>query len=304
MRNAWEDIRESEFSDSLQNMYSEKLFEYYLKNPSTKTGENAFAQAFMMWGNTGNSDHLSKAFDTLNYNAELWRMIIMPLGNIYHRNEDLGAQAYNELLEYLSTRLTDAKSKSEVLLAQLRGSSREDIPDETAIEIARQLVELDADEFYVNQGLGFLHELESLNIGQKAPDFQAHTIDGQELSLADLVGQYVLLEFWATWCGPCLPEIPHLKSLHENYDQDNFKIVGISLDRDKETLIDFIQDREMTWVQIFEEDGWEGELPRLYNVAGIPRMYLLDPNGIIIEKDLRGEEMISKVESLIGEQQN
>lgn len=304
MRTAWEDIQESGFSDSLQNIYSEMFFEYYLNNPSTKTGEKAFAQAFLMWGNTGNSDHVSKALSTLNYNSELWRMIINPLGNIFHRNDDLEAQAYNELLKYLSTRLTEPKSKSAVLLTQLRINSRKDEPNETSIEIARQLVELDANEFYVNQGLGFLHELESLNIGQKAPDFHAHTIDGQKLSLTDLEGQYVLLEFWATWCGPCIPEIPHLKSLHENYGRDNLKIVGISLDRDEETLIDFIQDREITWVQIFEEDGWQGELTRLFNVSGIPRMYLLDPEGIIVGRDLRGEEMVSKVEDLMDEQQN
>jgi len=304
MRSAWDDIRQSKYSDSLQNMYSEELFEYYLKNPETKTGENAFFQTFLMWGNTGKSDLVEKALESLAYDSHLWRYVISPLGNIYAKNEDLSIDAYGELLEYLSARLTHPRSKSEVLLAQLRSSAREEIPDEQAIKIARQLVEINEAEFYVTQGLGFLHEIESLNIGQKAPDFQVQTNDGHQLSLTDLEGQYVLFEFWASWCGPCIPEIPYLKNLHEKYQNDNFTIVGISMDRDKETLINFIEEREMEWIQVYEEEGWEGKLPRLFNVSGIPRMYLLDPNGNIIAKDLRGEEMVSKVESLMDKQQS
>ncbi|MFU8859460.1 MAG: TlpA family protein disulfide reductase [Cyclonatronaceae bacterium] len=98
----------------------------------------------------------------------------------------------------------------------------------------------------MHQALGYLHLLESLKIGQDAPDFQARTIVGDDVSLSDLRGNVVLLEFWATWCGPCLPEIP-----------------------------------------------------KLYNVAGIPRLYLIGPDGKIIARDLRGEQMIEKTGSFM-----
>lgn len=304
MNKAWQEIQEAEMSYSLQDIYSVEFYNYYLENQDTETGGKAFAQAFTMWGNTGNSSYVNEALETLEYDSELWRMIILPMGGIYFKNEDLGISKYYELLEYLAENLSEPKSRSEVLLELLRRESRQDDSKETAIELARELVELNAHEFYVNQGLGFLHEFESLNIGQKAPDFEAETLNGDQISLSHLKGQYVLLEFWATWCGPCIPEIPHLKSLYEDYQNENFSIVGISLNRDKDTLVDFINEREMQWPQIYVEDGWESELPRLFNVAGIPRMYLLDPDGNILERDLRGEEMISKVESLMNDIEN
>jgi len=304
MRSAWEKIREAEFSDSLQNAYATEFYYYFKENQESETAGKALGQAFMMWGNTGKSDFLNEALQTLNYDSESWRLIILPMSNIYARNQELEMSEYYDLLEYLSENLTESKSRSEVLLELLRRKSdREDSKNE-AVELARELVELDADQFYVTQGLGFLHEFESLNIGQKAPDFEFQTIDGDNISLSSLEGQFVILEFWATWCGPCIPEIPHLKDLYKNYQNNDFTIVGISLDRDKETLINFIDEREMEWPQIYIEDGWEGELPRLFNVSGIPRMYLLDPEGNIVGRDLRGEEMISKVESIIAEQQN
>ena len=303
MNKAWEEIRGSEKSDSLQNVYSSEFYKYYKEDPDTETGKKAFVQAFLMWGNTGKSEYLNEALQTLDNDSELWRLIILPMANIYGRNQELEMSEYYDLLEYLSENLTESKSRSEVLLKLLRRKSDQKDPKNEAVGLARELVELNAHEFYVTQGLGFLHEFESLNIGQKAPDFEFQTIDGDDISLSSLEGQYVILEFWATWCGPCIPEIPHLKSLYESYQNDEFTVIGISLDRDKEILMKFIEDREMEWPQIYIEDGWEGELLRLFNVSGIPRMYLLDPEGTIIGRDLRGEEMISKVESLIAEQQ-
>ncbi len=304
MNNAWEEIREADFSDSLQNAYSENFYNYYKENPDSETGEKAFSQAFLMWGNTGKSEYLKEALQSLDNDSELWRSIINPMSNIYAKNQELDMSEYYNLIEYLSENLTEPKSRSEVLLKMLRRKSQQEDSKNEAVELARELVELDAHEFYVTQGLGFLHEFESLNIGQKAPDFQSQSISGDDISLDSLEGQFVILEFWATWCGPCLPEIPHLKDLYEKYKNSGFAIVGISLDRDKETLMNFIDEREMEWSQIYIENGWEGELPRLFNVSGIPRMYLLDPEGNIVGRDLRGEEMISKVESLIAEQQN
>lgn len=226
------------------------------------------------------------------------------MSNIFAKDEELSMSEYYDLLHYLSDNLEDQKSRSEVLLELLRWRSAQEDKKSEAVELARELVELDADEFYVNKGLGYLHEFESLNIGQKAPDFTAQTIDGQEISSTDLEGQIVILEFWATWCGPCLPEIPHLKYLYEKYQDNGFTVVGISLDRDKETLVNFIDENEIQWPQVYVEDGWESDLPRKYNVTGIPNMYLLDADGKIIEKNIRGEEMVSTIDNLINESRN
>jgi|GEM_PF-1147425 len=302
MGNAWEDIRQSEFSDSLQNAYSVEFYEYYKNNPNTRTGEKALSEAFMMWSNTGKSELMNEAIRTLDYSSDLWRMVLQPMQNIYARNEELDISEYYDLIEKLPDNLEDSNSRSEALVILLRKKSEQEGSEEEAVKLARTLIELNAREFYVRQGLGYLHEFESLNIGQQAPDFNFQTIDGDEISLGSLQGQYTILEFWATWCGPCIPEIPHLKSLNEKYGDHGFTVIGISLDRDEDTLIDFITENEMPWPQIYVAEGWEAELPRLFNVSGIPRMYLLDPDGIIIDKDLRGEEMVSRIESLMDGQ--
>ena len=300
MDNAWKQIRESRMSDSLQHVYSSEFYHYYLENQDTETGRKALRSAFLMWGNTGHAEHLTDALSTISYDSGLWRYLITSITSIYRRSEELDSADLHEFFDYLADNLLDPKSRSEVLLSKLRMKSRQEEYRDEAVQIARELVEMDAADFYVRQGLGFLHEMESLNIGQKAPEFEAQTIHGEYVSLESLQGNYVLMEFWATWCGPCLPEIPYLKTLQEQYQDRNFKVLGFSLDRDRETLFRFIDEKQMEWPQIFLEDGWEGELARKFNVSGIPRMYLLDPDGTIIARDLRGEEMVSEIEELLG----
>lgn len=304
MNAAWQEIRDAEMSDSLQKIYSDEFFEYFQEHPDTETGEEAFTHAFLMWGNIGRAEYLDEALDNLDYDSHLWQKIIAPMGNIYYGNENLEYDTFHELLEKLSGELTHPESRSEVLLHMLRSEMREDEPGEKAIELARDLVELDAHEFYVEQGLGYLHEIESLNIGQPAPDFEANTISDKVITLEELQGQFVLLEFWATWCGPCFPEIPHLKTLHEKYGEEDLQIIGISLDREIEALTEVIEEEAMEWPQIFVEDGWNGDIPRKYNVSGIPRMYFLDPEGDIAARDLRGEEMVTEIEEMINQYHN
>lgn len=300
MRQAWADIRESESPDSVQIEYSDAFIDYYLKNPNTPTGGRALGQAFMMFGNTGYAERVEEAISSLSYDSSLWRFVVQPLGNVYARNPELEYSDYVAYLEYLNDNLTEPRSRSEVLVRLLDDGLRDEREDQANIRLARELVELNATDWHVQRGLGFLREIQSLNIGQPAPAFKALTLDGSEISLSGLQGNYVLMEFWATWCGPCIPEIPYLKQLHESYGDQNFKIVGVSLDRDKDTLREFIAEREMNWPQIFEEDGWEDEITRAFNVAGIPRMYLIGPEGTIIAKDLRGEEMVAEVRNLLA----
>ncbi|NBB77597.1 MAG: redoxin domain-containing protein, partial [Bacteroidetes bacterium] len=263
MRQAWNDIRESEFSDSLQITYSDAFIDYYLENPDSPTGSRALGQAFLLFGNTGYAERLDEVLGSLTYDSSLWRFIVQPLGNVYGRNPDLAYEDYVSYLDYLEQNLSEPRSRSEVLVRLLDDGLRDKRKDQKNIELARELVELNATDWHVQRGLGFLREIQSLNIGQPAPAFEAMTLDGSEISLTDLKENYVLMEFWATWCGPCIPEIPYLKQLHEEFGDKNFRIIGISLDRDKKTLLDFISDREMEWAQIFQEDGWEDDIPRL-----------------------------------------
>jgi thiol-disulfide isomerase/thioredoxin len=297
---AWIEVRDSGFSDSLQNAYAKDFFEYYLDNKNSVTAEKAFAAAFLMWSNTGEDKYIGDALQSINYDSGIWRQIIRPLANIYARNDDLEFEEYIELLHYLEDELTERKSLSEIYTSLIGHYNREE-EIELVIEYSRKLVELDADEWYVNHGLGYLHEIESLQIGQKPPSFSAITLQGETLTLDDLDGRFVILEFWGTWCGPCIPEIPHLQSLWEKHGEDNLLILGIALDDNEDIVTGFIKERDMTWPQILQTDRYRGELVELFNVVGIPRMYLLNPSGEIVARDLRGEEMVSEVNRLIAE---
>lgn len=299
MDKAWDKLRESNVSDSLQNVYAKEFFVYYQQNPKTKTGKEALSQAFMMWGNTGNARYLNKALETLDYDSEIWGKIINSLRNIYYRNESLEKESYEKLLIELKNKLTDPISKSAVIWDLLRKAKAENKKQE-AITLARQLVEINAADFFVERGLGYLREFKSLNIGQKAPNFSTQTIYEENISLSELHGQYILLDFWATWCSPCLPEIQYLKTLWNQYGGANLKIIGISLDRKKSDLTEYMDEKEIDWPHILENGDFEGKITKMYNVVGIPRTYLINPEGIIVAKDLRGKKMIKKVEEYLN----
>ncbi len=296
----WDEIEKAEFSDSLQNHYAKELFEYYKSHKGTKSAEIAFSSAFLMWGNTGNDEYVDEALDTLGEDSELWVKVVRPLSKIYHRNENLVYDNYIDYLHELEHRITDPVSKSQLLSMLVRYYKDQDKSDR-ARDYAQKMVELDADKFFVDFALKQLHELESLQIGQDAPPFSAQTISGNSLALSELNGEFVLLEFWGTWCGPCKPEIPHLKTLREKHEGKNLKIVGIALDEGENVVQEFTRENEMEWPQILQKERWEGEIVNSYSVLGVPRMYLIDPEGHIVAKDLRGEEMVKQVDKMIAE---
>jgi peroxiredoxin len=128
-------------------------------------------------------------------------------------------------------------------------------------------------------------------VTQKAPDFSGQNYSGKQLSLIDLRGKLVVLDFWATWCGPCRVELPNVLKTYGKYHDKGFEIIGISLDQDQKQLESFVKDKKMTWPQFFDGKGWQNKLAQKYGVNSIPATYLLDGDGKIIAKDLRGEEL-------------
>ncbi len=140
--------------------------------------------------------------------------------------------------------------------------------------------------------------LSSVSVGGIAPDVVLPTPDGAELALSSLRGHYVLIDFWASWCGPCLREAPNVKAIYEKYHDKGFEIYGISLDEDAEAWKAAIEKHGLNWHHVSSLKGWECPVAARYNVTGIPRMYILDPDGKIIAQDLRGEELAAFVASL------
>ncbi len=135
----------------------------------------------------------------------------------------------------------------------------------------------------------------SLVEGTKFPDFDEKDLQGNPLNLGAYRGKVVLVDFWATWCGPCVKELPNVLAAYEKHHVAGFEIVGISLDTDKAKLEKFIETNKMPWQQFFDGKGWENKLAGKYGVNSIPATYLLDGEGKIIAKNLRGEALEAAV---------
>src|SRR4051812_24536454 len=138
-------------------------------------------------------------------------------------------------------------------------------------------------------------EAEKKQIGAPLKDFDEKDLDGKPLSIASRKGKVVLVDFWATWCGPCVAELPNVLKTYEKYHDKGFEIIGISLDSDKDKLTSFIKQKNMTWPQYFDGKGWENKISTQYGIRSIPATYLLDKEGKVLAIGLRGEELEAAV---------
>ncbi len=139
-----------------------------------------------------------------------------------------------------------------------------------------------------------------LKIGQIAPDISLPDPQGTVKTLSSLRGKYILLDFWASWCGPCRFENPNVVRQYQKYKGTDFDILSVSLDSDKQKWLDAIEADGMEWNHISDLKKWESSVVPLYNLAvGIPMTFLLDKNGVIIAKNLRGPDLEKKLEEIL-----
>jgi peroxiredoxin len=219
--------------------------------------------------------------------------------------------------------LADEVKQFDVLLAEHKGEKtdavarilymkamlyREVFHNETkADELEKQLkADFDGTEFVANlekneaAGAAAKKIQDALAVGTTFPDFNEKDVTGQPLSIANYKGKVVMIDFWATWCGPCVGELPNVIATYQKHHAQGFEIIGVSLDEDQAKLTQFTKSKDMTWQQFFDGLVWKNKLAVKYGIESIPATFLLDGDGKIIGKDLRGEELEAAVAKAVS----
>ena len=146
-----------------------------------------------------------------------------------------------------------------------------------------------------------IKRMDAYRIGGAAPLFSQNDPEGNPISLEDLKGKVVLLDFWASWCGPCRRENPNVVKVYDKYKDKGFEILGISLDKDKGRWLGAIEKDGLTWPQVSDLKGWSNVVGKMYGVSSIPHTVLIDEEGNILALKLRGPALEKKLEEIFAD---
>ncbi|WP_038168019.1 TlpA disulfide reductase family protein [Verrucomicrobium sp. BvORR106] len=224
--------------------------------------------------------------------------------------EDLKAEieAFDALLAQHKDEKTDEVANVAMMKAMLYAQIIED--EDTAIKLLGKVKadypetkpgqQVDKVLAAIERGKAAKEISKKLVEGAEFPNFEVKDLEGKPLSVAGLKGKVVLIDFWATWCGPCVHEMPNVIKAYEKFHDQGLEIIGVSLDQDRAALDAFLKEHKMTWPQYFDGKGWGNEVSGKYGIQGIPATFLLNREGKIAGKDLRGEQLAAAIEKEIG----
>lgn len=222
-------------------------------------------------------------------------LVFQPAYGAAHEKKPFDAEGFDAAFRGFLSRWPDSDSGRGLVPMYVRIRTLADNVQEE--EVLREFVDSPnrGARDYVRDRLRFFE------LSKKPFELAFTALDGRRVDLANLRGKVVLIDFWATWCGPCIAELPNVKKVYAEYSSKGFEIIGVSLDaeKDRQKFKDLVESEGVSWPQRFEGKGWKDPLAESYTISGIPAMFLLDQDGMLVSTNARGEKLEQEVKSLL-----
>jgi len=272
-------------------------------NAITVSGSKADIKSLRFEGSSSQTDFLefNKTFNPLIAELNGFAALIQREDNekkkeaIFKQYDSVVAKVNDEVGKFV------AAKKSSYVSAFLLSVSAQVIGDPVKMEERYNMLSEDVRNSTIGKNLASSIAYFKVGaIGTDALDFTQADVTGKPLSLSSFKGKYVLLDFWASWCKPCRMENPNVVKVYNKFKDKNFTVLGVSLDQTKDPWLKAIQNDHLAWNHVSDLKYWQNEVAQLYHIQSIPGNFLIDPNGKIIARDLRGEDLEKKLCEVIG----